>query len=166
MSLSRQLAEAISDGTELDPSDDEWLAVAAEVAAADPKRRFSVMGVRQAFATKNGAQYVKIKDEMHRPGRLMQARKIAPDKVRPFFKFVKATKGTGIEFRTAGASEVEVLKDGEAIASIVRESGLGDGSTRRMETSYSVDVYEGDKLPPGYFDTLTAAKKWVTSNLA
>jgi hypothetical protein len=166
MSLARQLEEAIADGAELNPSDDEWLAVAAEIAKADSKNRFSVDGVRRAFAAKNGAQYVKIKDERARPDRLVRARKIVADKVKPFFRIAKATKGVGIEFRPAGGDRTEIIKDGDVVGEIIRGEGEFQGATRQRGVEFHIDLWDdsAEQLPSG-FDSMSDAKKWATAHL-
>lgn len=173
MLLSGQLTEAI-EGAD-DPSDEEILSAAADVANADPKKRFGATAVRQLIAKRRGVEYLTLKTTMERRlADLVKANKgIVVDRVRGFYRFSKTSgDAEGLAFKSTSRGGFEVLLGGQSIGEITMDAGeFISGSSRQRSKVYVVDVeveghdFTGHNAPP-YFDKLGDAKKWLRDRLS
>lgn len=178
--LSRQLAEALDDdGVSREFSDQEILDAAAEAAKRDPKKRFSTVSLKAILREREGGDpkyVVVIGVPLERRLRNMSElpiaqRKIVPDKARGFYKMIKATRGTGVEFNSTSKGSYDILLSGEYVGEIETMEGAFIGATRQRSKVYvvSLDVegkdFTGHNAPPE-FKALADAKKWVTTRLS
>lgn len=182
MRVSDLVVEA--DGGSTVEMDDQVLTQAARaVAKADPKSRFGEMGIRRWLAKQRGAEYVTLVAKGGGPYQIQrEIRRLASgknkvfieDRARGYWRMAKSASGKGLEFKKEDRDTHEILYNGEMVGEIVRQWGLGRGSTRRSEHTFDVDIDReavrevGGKSPSigkSGFKNLREAKAWAKAEL-